>query len=143
MNTDEVLKRNREFVEFIVLKYDLKFRYEDLVSLNTVYMNFEQEWGFRVFGTLIEKVQKEFLEEGVPVARTVSAPPKKFNIFNFLKKRIDQVQEQVQIYEVREDFIKFVYYLDEILLIKKLESAEGFAGNARIYAELYMLKAIK
>lgn len=147
MDISFILERNKKFIESIVSKYQLKYSFGDLVFMNTVYVNFEQEaekWGFRVFGIIIEKGMKEVLDEfGNPMMITVSLPQKKVNVFNFLKKSIDKVKNQDEVFKIREDFITFTYYLQQIKNIEELEKNEAIALNARAYSKFRRLRIIK
>lgn len=144
MNTVDIRNRNVMYIEDIVLKYNLSFSFEKLEAMNTVYINFEDDWGFRVFATKIDKTPEDVYDEQGEIhgARIVSKT-KKFNIYNFLKKRIDKKKSQDEIYEVREDFIRFVLFLNQLKKIKELEEDESVAADASRLAQTSFLKSLK
>lgn len=144
MNTEDIRNRNVMYIEDIVLKYNLSFSFEKLEAMNTVYMNFEDDWGFRVFATKIDKTPEDvFNEQGEIQGAKIVSKTKKFNIYNFLKKRIDKKKSQDAIYEVREDFIRFVLFLNQLKKIKELEDDESIASDANRFAQNAFLKSLK
>jgi hypothetical protein len=144
MNTEDIRTRNVIYIEDIALKYNLKFSFEKLEAMNTVYINFEDDWGFRVFATIIEKTPVDvFDEDGDIRGAKMISKTKKFNIYNFLKKRIDKKRTQDEIYEVREDFIRFILYLNQLKTIKELEEDESVAADANKFAKVSLLRSLK
>ena len=105
--------RNVDYIRDFIVKYSIEYSFEDLMSMSTIYINFD-EWAFRVYANLIEQ-----------------------------KTDINLNEDQKRNVKIREDFIKFVYYYDQLKLIKQLEIIENNLANAKRLADDPTIRSLK
>jgi hypothetical protein len=143
MNTTEIQERNIEFIQDFISRHGIKHSFEELMGMNSLYINFEG-WTFRVFTILIGKSMEDVIDSHGNVAgtKTVSTQ-KKFNIYNYRKKKIDQALNGEAVIEIREDFIRFVYYWNELKLIKEFNAMEESVRAAYSLAESSEITSLK
>lgn len=108
-----IYERNNEFMDKIIKKYRLKIKLEDLMSLQSVTIVSVPElpFGFRVFAT------SAYREEG-------KLKQHKQNLYNLMKKKLDFLSDE-EIFEEREDFIKFVFTWKQTKFLFQSELCES------------------
>lgn len=125
MNTEEIKRRNLLDLQSIIARYKLKYTLEDILSFQSVFIDFKEDWAFRVFATSVKLEpfedyddDKNFIASGERLKQT------KYNLFNFLKKMVSRSYQE-EIYAVRADFISFVIAWNQLRLIRDLEHTEN------------------
>jgi hypothetical protein len=141
VNTNDVYNRNVDYIRAFIVKYNIEYSFEDLMSMATIYINFDQ-WTFRVYANLVEQGSDDHLNEDGKVQKN-NIKIKKVNFYFYSKRKIDKEFLHKYVLEKREDFIKFVYYYDQLKLIKQLETLENNAGNAKSLAEDSTIRSLK
>ncbi len=138
MNTEEIKTRNISLLEHMIKKYKLKHTLEDLLGLQSMFIVFiddekeKHRWGFRVLATKVEH------EEGLEKPKQL-----RLNIYNFLKRKLEKISSQEEIYEQREDFIKFNVAWKQLRAIKELETQEDTFENAEAYSKVPFLSKLE
>lgn len=116
--TEEIQNRNFEFMNSIIKKYRLKIKidgildYQSIIIVNVDGLPF----AFRVFATFTTR------EEG-------KLKQHKQNLYNLLKKKIEFLSDE-EIFEEREDFIKFVYSWKQTKYLHQAQLCEMSIKNA-------------
>lgn len=125
MNTEDIKMRNLFELESVIINHKLKYSLEEILTLQSVFIDFKEEWGFRVFATNLEMEPfDKFDENGESIGVGTKAKQIKLNLFNFLKKKVDK-STQEEIYTVRAEFIRFVIAWNQLRMIRDLEHAEN------------------
>lgn len=125
MNTEEIKQRNLHELESVILNHRLKYSLEDILTFQSIFIDFKDEWGFRVFATNLETEPMDVSngnEQGIGAGTKVKQI--KINLFNFLKKKVERSSKE-DIYLVREEFIRFVIAWNQLRMIRDLENAEN------------------
>lgn len=125
MNTEEIKQRNLLELESVILSHRLKYSLEDIMTFQSVFIDFKDEWGFRVFATNLEAEPMDDSNGNGEVIGAGTKPKQiKINLFNFLKKKVERSSKE-EIYLVREEFIRFVIAWNQLRMIRDLEHAEN------------------
>lgn len=130
--------RNVDYIRDFIVKYSIEYSFEDLMSMSTIYINFD-EWAFRVYANLIE--QKTDINLNEDQKRNVKI--KKINFYFYSTRKIKKAFLDSEVRAIREDFIKFVYYYDQLKLIKQLEIIENNLANAKRLADDPTIRSLK
>jgi hypothetical protein len=125
MNTEEIKQRNLLDLQLIITRYKLKYTLEDILSFQSVFIDFKEDWAFRVFATSVKlEAFEDFDDNENIIASGEKLKQSKYNLFNFLKKMVSRSYQE-EIYAVREDFICFVIAWNQLRLIRDLEHTEN------------------
>lgn len=135
MNTSDTRSRNVDYIQDFIHKYKIEYSLEELMAMGSIYINFD-ELTFRVYANLKElEVENSSNEEEQTQKTKMFKKVKKVNLYNYSKKKVEKEFLPRDIYTVREDFIRFVYYYDQLKSIRRLEVVEKNANDARKFAE--------
>lgn len=138
MDTEEIKARNKSLLESMIQKYKLKHTLEEILSLQSMFIVFVDDkenghrWGFRVLATKLEQVPR--YKKPIQL---------KVNIYNFLKRKLEKVATQEDIYEQREDFIKFNVAWKQLRTIRELEAQEETFESANEFAKVSVLSKLE
>ena len=135
MNTSEIRNRNVDYIQDFIHKYKIEYSFEELMAMGSIYINFDG-WTFRVYANLKElEVENSSNEEEQLQKTKMITKVKKVNLYNYSKKKVEKEFLPRDVFTVREDFIRFVYYYDQLKSIRRLGIVEKNANDARIFAE--------
>jgi len=138
MDTEEIKRRNLEYLKEFFNRYDLNGRtFEDFdykesgqpYKITSIYLNFK-DWSFVLYGN--EKVFDE--NEKIKF--------KKIQLYNFSKKKIEKLDIE-EIYQIRADFIKFTLMFNQLKDIYSIEQSEEQIDLAYEAAKISMLSSLK
>ena len=125
MNTEEIKQRNFLDLQAIVKHYCLKYTLEDILNFQSVFIDFKEDWAFRVFATSVQlEAFEDYDDDKNFIASGERLKQRKYNLFNFLKKMVSH-SSQEEIYAIRKDFMCFVILWNQMRLIRDLEHAEN------------------
>lgn len=115
---EEILSRNFDFLNSIIKKYRLKIKIDGILDFqNIIIVNVDGlPFAFRVFATFTTR------EEG-------KLKQHKQNLYNLLKKKVEFLSDE-EIFEEREDFIKFVEYWKQAKYLFQAQLSENKIKNA-------------
>jgi hypothetical protein len=132
MDTQYIYDRNITFMTDLSKRYSLSYSLAEIMDMNSLHINFK-EWTFRLFGMIRESVRDE---KGHVKFKQVA-------IYHYSTKMINKAYMQAEIYKVREDFIRFNLYFNQVKSIKELESMENQMEIVVAMAANSMMKTLK
>lgn len=126
----DIYKRNNDFMQMIIKKYRLKIKLDGILDYQSISIISlpELPFSFRVFATFTTR------EEG-------KLKQHKINLYNLMKKKLEYLTDE-EIYEEREDFIKFVYtwrqtkYLFQVEVYEAQLKAVAFHAKQPVIMEV-------
>lgn len=131
MDTQEIYNRNIQLMEDIVSKHTFSYSLAQIMEMSSVHINFN-EWTFRLFGIRREKL-----------AEHESPKFKQVTLYHYSSKMVNKAHEQEEIYNIREDFIKFNLCFNQTKAIKEIISLEDKINNASEWAKVSLLKTLR
>lgn len=117
-----ISKRANDYIKDFLVKYKIAF---DINNFSSVFITFN-EWSFRLFVN----------------TKAIDGTFKNRCVYNFSKKKVDKATMS-EIYETREDFIKFTLYVEELKYIKEIEKNERSIESVSKIARSSLLTSLK